>query len=175
MWAIEFDCLNGDAHSLVSRDARLLDQERLLNHEQNRGSGKRLIRSTEAYNCVGLVFGARRGWLVDETDDDSISSVVATMLDHDGFERIGAYAEVTTRDLHVQPGDVVVYTSGSSIEHVGIVAKETGLGLKDEPMVVSKFGPFGEYLHRAGDVGPLFGSPSSIWRQKFEDDLEVEP
>lgn len=91
---------------------------------------------TGRYNCHGLVFAGRRtnvgipGYPVD----------LDAVLVSDGYDRV----------KDPRPGDVAVYRHASDgIEHTGVVARLDELGSSTIPMILSKWGTLGEYLHGA--------------------------
>lgn len=93
---------------------------------------------TCAYNCFGLVFACRRGWVAAES--------VNTILEDDGYRPLVLGEEAL-------PGDVVVYKDGDEdeLEHVGVILEMRDLSPRSKsfPYVVSKWGYGPEYLHMA--------------------------
>ena len=106
------------------------------------------------YNCVGMIFAARRTWI--ETD------LVDMILREDGYRQLGDESEV-----HV--GDVVIYrTEDGEISHVGLIS---GIGAnveeaKWEFTVLSRWGQDGEYFHDINDVSPYLGKPTEYWTDR---------
>ena len=113
------------------------------------------VRDSKFYNCTGLVFASRRGWI---TDGD-LTEPVHQILQSDGYQ--------ATEREQLRAGDVVVYTREQQIEHVAVVTGLRHPVRASERMVLSKFGPFGEYLHPIDDVPEELGRPSSYWSQEF--------
>ena len=114
----------------------------------------RLRSLSSRYNCVGLVFGARR------TNIDS--SLIPFILQEDGYSKIDIAG--------LRPGDVVVYSNQYGPTHIGIVY-EFDMLKKDEDsiLVLSKWGTdYGEYFHRLRDVSPLYGKMIEFWSEKNE-------
>jgi hypothetical protein len=114
-------------------------------------SAKEISGFDSSYNCMGLVFGARRV----EIPPSSFGLIVE---DDD-------YLEVN--DPTVRVGDIVAYFSESNSvpEHVGIVVELPKLGATEAHgvVVLSKLGFHGEYLHPVLAVPQHFGFPR-YWR-----------
>lgn len=85
------------------------------------------------YNCHGLTFASRRDWLADDAS-------IAAVLEDDGDTEIRLDA--------ARPGDVIVYRyPDGAVEHTGIIYR-IDAGPPRVPWVLSKWGFWGEYLHR---------------------------
>lgn len=89
------------------------------------------VPTTSAYNCFGMLFACRRGFV----EDDDVSPI----LSDDGFRPMRPGESV-------QPGDIVVWGKTKKAEHVGLVIQMSGEGIK-VPVVLSKWGPGPEYIH----------------------------
>lgn len=88
---------------------------------------------TGAYNCHGMTFFCRRGWIIDE-------AAINLVLRDDGFSPVSPN--------EVLAGDIILYLSGDNeIAHSGVVTRVDS-GLIAVPWVLSKWGDAGEYLHR---------------------------
>lgn len=106
------------------------------------------------YNCAGLVLAFRRTWI------DDLANVPA-YLTEDGYKLLGA-GEATW------PGDVVAYKSDAGrVEHLGIILEAPAAVLEAAagPLVLSKWGQFGEYIHRLRDT-PFAVSMIEIWTER---------
>ena len=107
---------------------------------------------TAVYNCMGMVFAARRTWVEPE--------VLPMVLDDDEYHRLSAPNQVVV-------GDVVVYRDAQGdVVHVGLV---TGVNLGPatrQIMVLSQWGADGEYFHRVDDVPSLLGTPAEYWSDR---------
>lgn len=92
---------------------------------------------TNSYNCHGLAFLMRRARLIDQ---GSIEMVLAD----DGYDEV--------RLDEVQPGDIAVYRDeNGEVEHTGVVvAVDPVAGLR-VPILISKWGSWGEYVHRCNN------------------------
>ncbi len=130
-----------EAMPIINTAQRNLEQQiRIMQHPNA------TIRSltTYPYNCVGMIFAARRAWI----DIDHIYSV----LRHDG------YHETTSQDAVV--GDVVVYADDNEPTHVGVLVSVEALhptsGIRNF-LVLSKWGHLPEFVHTALDVPDEFG------------------
>lgn len=123
--------------------------------------GRLLIGASDDYNCMGLVFAARRACL-DIGD-------LREILRRDGYQQIagrllGELAGLADADARGKPtiGDVLVYRFNGADTHVGLLA---GLHpLTGEPLVLSKWGRMGEFLHKIADVPTPFGHQEEVWR-----------
>lgn len=97
--------------------------------------------SSLIFNCHGLTFASRRTSIHEE---DVVRRLLANEDD---------YTEMHIRD--VLPGDIVVYYGPrNTIPHTGVVIsmpQERDFGM---PWIVSKWGHFREYMHRANQVPP---------------------
>jgi hypothetical protein len=115
-------------------------------------------RPTSSYNCHGLTFLSRRGHI---DADDEIDKILA---DDD-------YEEVTDRE-NVLPGDVILYgLRAGDYQHSGIVVGVPEKNTKEvwSPFVLSKWGRFGEYIHRHIDVPLSYGKCLGFWREGKND------
>lgn len=112
------------------------------------------VRSLSArYNCMGMVFAARRVWV----DISEVSRILA----EDGYSRLGGI-----RDLQI--GDIVVYARASVFAHVGVVVRVEPLAEGGRALitVLSQWGADGEYLHPLTDVPLLCGVPVEFWTDR---------
>lgn len=114
----------------------------------NRHDDRRLRSCDSTYNCMGLVFGSRR-----------------TCIEPEHFHRIVADDEFRKFDRRTErpyPGDLVAWTLGDDVEHVGLVA-QVRVETKDSSglIVLSKWGRSGEFLHDIDDLpaAMLIGGP----------------
>lgn len=104
------------------------------------------------YNCMGLIFGARR-----------------TSIDIDRWDLVRS--DDGYRQLHPGEapviGDLVLYRRDGVPRHVGIVV-EVRLSLNGVPaiMVLSQWGFDGEYRHPIAQVPALYGAPTEIWTDR---------
>jgi hypothetical protein len=99
------------------------------------------------YNCHGLTFASRRTRIFEGRD-------VQRILSDD------AWLQVNDKD--VLPGDIVVYVSDDGdLSHSGIVIKITELGA---PLICSKWGSAGEYIHLATDTPSIYQGIKKYYR-----------
>jgi hypothetical protein len=116
----------------------------------------RLRSSSSTYNCVGLVFAARRTWV----GNDSLT----TILERDGFSQVSG-------DQNLRVGDIVIYeNSQGEMTHVGQVV-DIEVSLIDgsgKVTVLSKWGAYGEYLHDLIDVPGQYGNVRRFWTERRE-------
>jgi hypothetical protein len=123
--------------------------------DMHAGIGRGLRSITATYNCVGMVFAARRTWIDSE--------YIRFILHEDGYRRLANESEVSA-------GDVVVYTDddGDAV-HVGLVwsVNRSGAGFEDKMMILSKWGYCGEYLHGPYNVCDGLGIPSEFWSDRI--------
>lgn len=113
-------------------------------------------RSASAiYNCVGMVFATRRTWVEPQ--------YVYQLLDDDGYTQL---SRIT--DAYV--GDVAVYKNLESgeVAHVGVfIERKEDLSTATVSFkVLSKWGPWAEYIHDPDDVLPNFGILSEVWTDR---------
>ena len=112
------------------------------------------IRSLRSeYNCVGMVFAARRTWIEPEH--------VEMILREDEFRRVD--------ESELKIGDVVIYrTDDREISHVGLIADITVMVARGhrEITVLSQWGADGEYFHHIDDVNPHLGKPAEFWTDR---------
>ena len=97
---------------------------------------RRTLAPSYGYNCHGLTFAARRTqvWMPPE---------VQHILTDDGYVLV-ALADAL-------PGDIAIYYSLEEpfdIEHSAVVVEQAAKGDFRGPLVVSKWGPCEEYIHR---------------------------
>lgn len=119
-----------------------------------------ILRSNTAlYNCVGLVFASRRTWV----GVDDLGPVLRLIFEEDGYNRLSSMADV-------ERGDVVVYRDpqGKEIRHIGIVIEKSAVVQKADwqVTVLSKWGPWGEYVHPLRDVPSGLGEPVEFWSER---------
>ena len=116
----------------------------------------RLRSLGSTYNCAGLVLASRRTFIVDFAN-------VPAYLKEDGYRPL-------TAEEPPWPGDVVVYKSdGGSVEHLGIILEvPTGrLEAAAGPLIMSKWGHFGEYVHRLMDKPAPLGTLAEVWTERL--------
>lgn len=99
------------------------------------------------YNCHGLTFACHRTRVMD-------SQEVHRILQDD------KWTEVTYGEL--LPGDIVVYFGDDGdANHSGIVMQRDELSV---PVICSKWGFSGEFIHKLNDVPNLYGPVSKFYR-----------
>ena len=100
------------------------------------------------YNCHGLTFACRRTRIEDTPD-------VHQILSDDDWRPV----EIE----HVLPGDVVLYLSeDGDANHSGVVVTlEEPFHL---PIICSKWGNAGEYIHRLRDCPTMYGPVTKFYR-----------
>lgn len=113
------------------------------------------VRSVTAiYNCVGMVFSTRRTWIEP--------SLVYKLLYDDDYVMLPS-----TDDAQV--GDVAIYkTSAGVVKHVGIVIERKIDVAAAKPLfqILSKWGPWAEFIHKPGDIFPAWGSFVEAWTDR---------
>jgi hypothetical protein len=107
---------------------RRAEQQFLENTGQNSAELKQLRELQPIGNCHGWVFAHGQCGVHD--------SEVPTILADNGYEAVPVPLQ----------GVLAVYTDDGAISHSGIVREVDPLG---RPLVESKWGPFGVYLHAA--------------------------
>jgi len=113
---------------------------------------RRSISAT--YNCIGMVFASRRTF-VD-------TKHVKVLLAEDGYRKIA--------EFEARRGDVIVYrnTVNNEVVHVGVLITE----IPDEAewLILSKWGPGGEYFHKKRQTYPLYleNVEFEYWTERIE-------
>lgn len=102
-----------------------------------------------------MVFASRRTWV----DPDEVERI----LQEDGYRKLNRKA------FAIEIGDVAVYQVQGRPSHVGIVAS-AGIvtsDCEDQPVkILSKWGEYGEFIHEANEVPPLFGRVVDYWTDR---------
>ena len=101
-----------------------------------------------SYNCHGLTFASRRTHIIDWGEIQKIL-------------RDDNYKEVELKD--VKPGDIVVYLRDGDANHSGMVVEHTP-NLTVLPMVCSKWGAAGEFIHGLMDCPAAYGPDYKFYR-----------
>lgn len=109
---------------------------------------------TGVYNCMGMVFAARRTCI--EPD------YLRMILEDDEYHRLSG-------PDRAEQGDVVVYRDAAGdVAHVGLVA-QVNVSLSPptrQISVLSQWGAYGEYFHRVDDVPQQLGTPVEYWSDR---------
>jgi hypothetical protein len=101
-----------------------------------------------AYNCHGLTFASRRTRIIK-------NSALTAILEDD------TYKDIDLQDA--MPGDIVIYQSDDGdLNHSGIVV-EAGPPLV-VPMICSKWGNAGEFVHGLRDCPAIYGPVTKFYR-----------
>ncbi len=111
--------------------------------------------SVYPYNCVGMIFAARRAWIeIDHIYD---------ILNQDGYHLINRQSVVE--------GDIVLYKYRAEPTHVGIIIASAPVSLTSTILniqVLSKWGRDPEFIHFIEDVPSLIGQPSEFYSERVE-------
>ncbi len=121
---------------------------------QGTNPNARLRSATSRYNCVGMVFASRRTWV----EPDYIEQI----LEEDEYKLLpGMFSKA-------EVGDVVIYREADEIRHVGIIIekRENPAKAMVSIKILSKWGPWAEYIHDPEDVLPSFGKPVEVWTDR---------
>lgn len=119
--------------------------------------GAELRSLTATYNCMGMVFAARRTWV--ETD------LLELIKEDDEYRVVDA--------KQVVPGDLVLYRGPEGqLAHIGLVLEKHAVLSEGQFSftVLSKWGQGGEYKHLLDDVPPTLGKPT-----EFISERRVQP
>jgi hypothetical protein len=122
--------------------------------EMDRGfTSARLRSATQTYNCMGMVFAARRTAIA--------SDLLDWILEEDGYSLVN-------NDHEVEIGDLVVYRNGGHPEHVGVVVgiEQDILRGSIEFDIMSKWGKHPEYIHPLVEVPARFGTETEFWTDR---------
>lgn len=107
---------------------------------------KKRTEPSPVYNCHGMTFASRRTKICK-------SSSINDILQDDKYE------EIASND--VLPGDIVIYYSDlGDPNHSGLVVENGGL----MPLICSKWGNGGEFLHYLSDCPRLYGPIHKFYR-----------
>ena len=109
---------------------------------------------TAIYNCVGMVFATRRTWVEP--------NLVPTLLSDDGYRPLNRLEDG-------QVGDVAIYrTADNDIEHIGLIAerREDLEAATVSHRIMSKWGPWAEFLHEPDHVYSSYGELREIWTDR---------
>jgi hypothetical protein len=109
-----------------------------------------IVRSNSnyPYNCVGMIFAARRAWIeIDHIYD---------IFKHDGYTRIDR--------SKIMEGDIVLYLRDGQPQHVGVIIFiDRAL---NNVKVLSKWGYQPEFVHLIDDVPNIFGVASGFFTER---------
>lgn len=109
--------------------------------------------SSYPYNCVGMIFAARRAWI--EIDH------VYRILEEDGYRQIPR--------AQVAQGDVVVYKDDKNQpSHVALIVLIEPYNQALNIQVISKWGKDAEFIHYIEDVVPPLGKPVEYYTERVE-------
>ena len=124
-------CERQIANEINRRPPRAGEQLLVEDHKRNFPNAiHRPVAPTRKYNCHGLTFASRRTW-IQPTE-------IAKILKDDEYEQVSLE--------EVLPGDIVLYVQNGDVEHSGVVMSRGPI-----PMVLSKWGPSHEVIHRVND------------------------
>lgn len=154
--------LPDDEHPLFARsgwqipkvgvDPRRFDPIEIRARELTRWHPRTHLRSVSKYpyNCVGLVFAARRAWIeIDHIYD---------ILREDGYRQIPPN--------QILPGDVVLYHYEGIPTHVALITIVESYGATQNVMVLSKWGADAEFVHYVEDVPASMGKPVEYFTER---------
>ena len=136
-----------------ARPPQVIRESHRLFREQHPAAKLRSVAST--YNCAGMVLAFRRTWIEDLAN-------VPKYLAEDGYKPLKPNESPA-------PGDVVVYRSDTgTVAHLGIVLEvpTTPIEAAAGPLIMSKWGQNGEYIHRVRDKPALLGSVVEVWTER---------
>ncbi len=111
------------------------------------------LRSVDIYpyNCVRMIFAARRAWI--EID------YIYDLLKGDDFRQIGE-DEVTV-------GDLVLYIDpNNEPAHIGLIITVDSFAMTKNILVISKWGKDAEFIHFIGDVPDQMGKPMKFYTDR---------
>ena len=112
-------------------------------------------RSLYPYNCVGMVFAFRRAFI----DPDHLERILV----EDGYTQIS--------DIEIKRGDIVLYSAGNSITHVGLIYHFHYVHHSSTVPIVtvlSKWGPGPECLHEIRSVPETYGIPARYYTERVK-------
>ncbi len=158
-------------HCWPLRDLTTMQQTGSITYFQ-REKSEAMLRSkpTKNYNCHGLAYANRRAWIQSDQQFDPSShqvdpttQLILDILRDDGYQPIS--------QSEVEIGDIVLYRDGTGgrIFHSGIVvAVDSLLGnpTNDILLIMSKWGPYGEYLHAPFEVPDEYPRYLEYWSER---------
>lgn len=107
------------------------------------------------YNCVGMIFAARRAWI--EID------YIYDLLSGDGFRQI--------KEDDVTAGDLILYIDANNEPaHIGLIIAVDSIGKAKNILVMSKWGKDAEFIHFIEDVPQQMGKPTKFYTDRKEHD-----
>ena len=123
-----------------------------LSHAKDLGRRHPLARSrtspSPAYNCHGLTFASRRTQILQ-------GQYIATILSDDQYRAVS--------ETDIMAGDIVVYYDESGdANHSGMVIELSAQF--SVPIVVSKWGSAGEFIHNVHDCPNQYGPNKKYYR-----------
>ena len=148
-------------------------------------------KSDPSYNCHGLTFIGKLGWIhpqrvvesslilparlfIDQQRTDI--EVIDIFLTENGYRRSARINNIRQYEFKgnedIQLGDIAVYKlslgeSRETVSHTGIVVKlAENNGKIDGFKVLSKLGPCGEYVHPYNIYDEGFGTILEIWTDR---------
>lgn len=112
------------------------------------------VRSISAhnYNCVGLIFAARRAVIEIQH--------IYRLLSEDGYHQV--------RSVDVVEGDIVLYKDNDDEPtHVALVVQVLVMGESSAVNVVSKWGKEAEFIHPMHEVPAAYGRPAEFYSERI--------
>lgn len=111
------------------------------------------LRSIDVYpyNCVGMIFAARRAWIeIDHIYD---------LLRGDSFRQIS--------EGEVMVGDLILYIDANNEPaHIGLIITVDLIGVAKNIRVMSKWGKDAEFIHFIEDVPAQMGKPMKFYTDR---------
>lgn len=139
-------------------------------------------RGDPGYNCHGMTFAARHGWI--DSGKQQVPHIIAAdwdpakdprectraleeLLRSSGLRRVASLPNFRVDRLQksddVAEGDVILYRLGIVVTHSGIVWRREG----SEVQVLSKWGIYGEYFHAYRAVPEeMYGTAVEFWSDR---------
>jgi hypothetical protein len=143
------------------------------------------------YNCHGMVFIGKLGWLDyirpekriivypvvnrEKNETSNYQTIMDDILRGNGFNRTCRLNNIEIDPLvgneDIQIGDIAIYRDareyGEEIQHSAIVVELKKLdNILTDFKVLSKIGPAGEYFHRFRAIPSQFGKIVEIWTDR---------
>ena len=114
--------------------------------------GNLTLRSVDAYpyNCVGMIFAARRAWI-------EIDHIYPILREDD-------YTKVQREDVMV--GDIVLYRDAVEPTHVALIVAVDSIGNTTSLKVMSKWGMNPEFIHDERNVPQILGQPAEYFTDR---------
>ena len=128
-------------------DAEKVAKEHVKKYGVSLDNKLRVLTRNSRYNCHGLVFANRRTGITEEKE-------MLKILQEDGYRKINLD--------ELMPGDIVLFKDqADEYSHTALVLEMRRVGTLSAPILISKWGFSGEWLH------DFYNHPYSNHRKEY--------